>query len=362
MKKRKPIYKILRRVNINMNENKSRDVLFVMSGTGFSQYLFADLYSDERVTVIKGFLKRIHNPVISFIRRVWFSRTVNSIINMPFKNIWKCALRDVNWSHETKYSVVFMGTSLYFTDYKFLSKIREKYDVKYILILLDPWENEVASKTAQCFEKKMGFDYIFSFDPTDVEKYDFIYTNVPYSTLFNETKQYITDYDIYLAANVKTKGGAKLFHDIYNHLKSEKVRAHYRLVNVPNKEKIYNNDIIYNHHIEYPEVVKGVKESNCILEILPTDQSGATLRYYESVLYNKKLLTNNKDVVNLPFYNPEYMHVFEKPEDIDWDWVKERIPIDYHYDGRFSPTHLIDRIIELEEEKEGEQNAEKETP
>ena len=26
--------------------------------------------------------------------------------------------------------------------------------------------------------------------------------------------------------------------------------------------------------------------------------------------------------------------------------------MDYYYDGRFSPTHLIDKIIELEEEKD----------
>ena len=42
------------------------------------------------------------------------------------------------------------------------------------------------------------------------------------------------------------------------------------------------------------------------------------------------------------------MHIFEKAEDIDWDWVKERIPVDYHYDGRFSPVHIIDEIEYLE--------------
>ena len=120
--------------------------------------------------------------------------------------------------------------------------------------------------------------------------------------------------------------------------------------------------IIYNKRIPYSEVVEKNKASNCILEIISSGQSGASLRYYEAVCYNKKLLTNNKNVVNLPFYNPDYIHVFEKPEDIDWDWVKERIQVDYHYDGRFSPTHLIDKIIELEEEKEKQQNAEKETP
>ncbi len=54
------------------------------------------------------------------------------------------------------------------------------------------------------------------------------------------------------------------------------------------------------------------------------------------------------------------MKVFEKPEDIDWEWVKERITVDYHYDGRFSPRHLIDKIIELEEEREKKKNGEKE--
>lgn len=100
-------------------------------------------------------------------------------------------------------------------------------------------------------------------------------------------------------------------------------------------------------------------KSNCILEVLATGQSGATLRYYEAVCYNKKLLTNNKNIVNLPFYNPEWMHVFENTEDIDWGWVKERVPVDYHYDGRFSPIHLIDRIIELEEQKEAQSGGEK---
>ena len=291
--------------------------------------------------------------MIDFIRKAHFSGKLNSIINIPFKNIWKCALRDV-------YCVVFMGTALRSTDYKYLSKIREQYDVKYILLLLDPWGNDVASRVARFFEQKMGFDYIFSFDLQDVKKYGFIYTNVPYSAVFDEVEKNI-EYDIYLAANIKTKGGVKIFHEIFNYLASEGVHAHYRLVNVPETDQKYKEEIIYNRHIEYPEIIKGVKKSNCILEVLPTDQSGATLRYYEAVCYNKKLLTNNKNVVNLPFYNPDYIHVFERPEDIDWNWVKERIPVDYHYDGRFSPTHLIDKIIELEEEKEKQQNAEKET-
>jgi hypothetical protein len=38
------------------------------------------------------------------------------------------------------------------------------------------------------------------------------------------------------------------------------------------------------------------------------------------------------------------MRVFKSALDIDVDWVSKRDVVDYHYDGRFSPTHLIDLI------------------
>lgn len=95
-----------------------------------------------------------------------------------------------------------------------------------------------------------------------------------------------------------------------------------------------------------------MKHSNCILEVLIEGMTGATLRYNEAVCYNKKLLTNNKNIVNLPFYDPRYMRVFDSPDDIDVEWVRKQVPIDYHYDGRFSPTHIIDEILELEEQRQ----------
>ena len=62
------------------------------------------------------------------------------------------------------------------------------------------------------------------------------------------------------------------------------------------------------------------------------------------MVYNKKLLTNNKNVKKFKFYNPEYMKVFEKIEDIDWKWLHEIINVNYHYDGSFSPLRFIKEI------------------
>jgi hypothetical protein len=59
------------------------------------------------------------------------------------------------------------------------------------------------------------------------------------------------------------------------------------------KEKKIRKNIIYlDKMIPYKMVVKLVQESNVILELVQEDQDGNTLRFYESIAYEKKLLTN----------------------------------------------------------------------
>ena len=45
------------------------------------------------------------------------------------------------------------------------------------------------------------------------------------------------------------------------------------------------------------------------------------------------------------------MKYFDKVEDIDPNWVKEKINIDYGYKGEFSPIYLIDFIQSLIEKE-----------
>lgn len=60
-----------------------------------------------------------------------------------------------------------------------------------------------------------------------------------------------------------------------------------------------------------------------------------------------KNLTNNPNIKELSFYNPKYMQHFESVEDIDFEWVKKRELIDYHYNNEFSPNHILGKLEEL---------------
>ena len=329
----------------------SRKQFIVVFCGGFINYIYSDLRLDDRVIVLEKTTKQFNNFFLKALRHIHINSGLNEKIDLPFKGIWGKSLDEIKWDNETQYYVIFVDP--YPLPPSYLIGLREKNNIKYILLATFVWGNNTwYSKMQRNYEKELKYDYIFSFDPSDAEKYNFIYNPVSYSVI-SPNGSNTTEYDLYLAANAKTRGRLPVFNEIYEHIRGKGVSTHYRLTGVKNDNQVFKGEIIYNKPIKYPEIIEGVKKSNCILEVLARGQSGCTLRYYESVCYNKKLLTNNKNVVNLPFYNPDYIHIFEKPEDIDCDWVKERIPVDYHYDGRFSPTHLIDRIIELEEEKEG---------
>ncbi len=81
-------------------------------------------------------------------------------------------------------------------------------------------------------------------------------------------------------------------------------------------------------------------KAKCILEIVQEGQSALTMRPYEAVCYNRKLLTNNRSILDFKYYDSRFIQYYEDPADIDWDWVKDNTLVDYGYQGDFSPEFL----------------------
>ena len=326
-------------------------ILIPTDTTGWNtlQYnMFHDVIDRKDVCWLKGRIKHINFMPLRFLRRIHLSRKINNLLPLPFKSIWRTCLDDIEWDDDTKYFIIFIDSPFPFTLRK-ITQLKRQHNICYAILLLNSWIGEYAKVNKQYIDSS-DIDYVFSYDYGDSISQGFIFCDMLYSKL-PITSTYSGSDIYYIGGN---NGRLKTIHDIFQGIKKQNLTGYFRVTNVSSKEMLYPDDIKYNQFIDYDKAVEEMSDCNCILELLrdPHKQVCATLRYYEAVCYNKKLLTNNKNVINLPFYNPDYIHIFEKPEDIDWDWVKERVPVDYHYDGRFSPTHLIDKIIELEEAKE----------
>ena len=184
----------------------------------------------------------------------------------------------------------------------------------------------------------------FTFDPRDAEDNGFKYTTSVYS--YQEVEQGGVETDIYFSFLGLDR--LEQVRELADFFEAKGVKSNF--IYVGNIDEEHKMGLVKNtkQRLPYSEILKDTIQANCLLEILRPGQSGATLRYYEAVCYNKKLLTTNKNIVNLPFYNPQYIKVFEKLSDIDYEWVRRREPVDYHYDGSFSPIHFLEEIVEVD--------------
>lgn len=73
--------------------------------------------------------------------------------------------------------------------------------------------------------------------------------------------------------------------------------------------------VLIDKGISYHEIIKLISQSKCIVELQEQGQTGLTLRAMEALFFQKKLLTDNKEVMKCDFYRQENIFVLGHDED-----------------------------------------------
>ncbi len=89
----------------------------------------------------------------------------------------------------------------------------------------------------------------------------------------------------------RDKGREQKLIELKNKLETKNVKCNFHIVK-DNKDFVNYNDYL-----------KMVAKSKCILDLSYTLPCGLSLRPLEALYFNKKLITNNTDIVNYKFYN-----------------------------------------------------------
>lgn len=193
--------------------------------------------------------------------------------------------------------------------------------------------------------RDLQLDYIFTYDLDEAGIFGFPYFEV-YSRLDKLGNKEHKIYDIFYCGSVAhlwKMSRYEIVKEIYDYLGEEVLRDFHMVFE--NDAKGFECEFKRKKRLSYAEILKHDLASNVILEIVSDGKYGATFRYCEAVVYNIKLLTNNPNIVKYPFYNPRYMKLFSKVEDIDVEWIKKREKVDYHYNGEFSPKSFMDEFF-----------------
>ena len=315
-------------------------VLLVYGKTNHHLGLWNDLRKDSRVI-----LRSTETRAISIMHRIYytilryFGKDPRKINYYQYYDIFKIVPK-------ISYLIIIDG-ALNVIDISELNKCRRlNPNLKIYLYLINSIEAQSPiMKGVRPKINKFNWDAILTFDLNDSQKYGYKYMAFCYYSSHHISKVFEDLNDAYFVGGLKG-GRNETIYQVCNFLLSKGVKCMSDLMLIGNVEpKTIKGVYYYRGWKPYDEILAKVNASNCIIEICQKGQTGATLRYFEAVCMNKKLLTNNKNIINFPFYNQKWMKIFSSVDDIDAEWVKKREPIDYKYNGEFSPTHLIDIIL-----------------
>ena len=158
------------------------------------------------------------------------------------------------------------------------------------------------------------FDKVFSFQKNDVERYGF---------------NFITNYS-YIKGPIIKNSNTKIKWQVFNVSRLdrridilEKISKSLNQLKIPNRIIVVGNNKFKKnkiHNLEHTTLYMPIEEvqdlimkSNAMLDVVcRDDQSGLSFRVFESMMYRKKLITSNVDIINYDFYNPNNILVVNK--------------------------------------------------
>lgn len=283
-----------------------------------------------------------HQITFPFLIDSLFYRHVCSS-RLPFKKFWTKLYiwrlgRYVRSLASSEDKICFLllagGKNNILLKYGLAEKLREKYRKSKIVFFI----NDLVSKTKQPISLiKDKADLVISFDPGDADKYQLLNHVIPYSDYKFGTSE--IEYDITFVGAAKDRLKELLI--IHKYLISQGINSYFHIINVPLKDQVDVEGVVYSGFISYEENLKILSRSRCIIEIVQKEGTGNTIRVGEAIIMGKKILTNNPFIRTNGVYDPTNMSVFTSCEDINLEFIKDRREVRYYLKERMYPINLL---------------------
>lgn len=208
---------------------------------------------------------------------------------------------------------------------------------------------------------KSLYDKVLSFDEIDAEKYGLIHYDLFMSNLIKENRKDKGSQKNDLLFLGQNKERINLLSEIYEFLTPKNILCKFKIYSDSSQKNIleeiisdinidsYEGIDFFNQWQSYSDIIDETLSTQCILEIVKDpSHSGCTLRTMEAIVLKKKLLTNNRYIVDKAFFNKNQMSVFNSPEEIDVDFIKKEMNEEDFVDPELvSPKKLLQFIDSL---------------
>jgi len=319
---------------------------FVIFASKF--YVYETAYSD-----IFGFInvKYINDPIarknkfIKLLYRIHHSPWINKYINLPLKSIWFKSYFTYDFEENKPICFIFFRDTLYLEKLGYIDYLKNKYnESKFVVFfqdLISLYPNIIDIK--HC---KNVFDLILSFDHKEAEKHNLIYSPLVNSKSKNDLSSDYDESDIFFLGFAKNR--LDLIHRTYEILKNKNLKCIFFLVGVKKEDQKYSNEIKYIKSMDYIDNLRYIAKTKCLLEIMQIGGHGYTQRMVEAITYYKKIITNNIQIKNAPFYSHLNILNFSDPQEIidNTEFFKDfSRKANHNYEDEISPKKLLELIL-----------------
>lgn len=319
--------------------------IVVDTGSESNRSMMSDIGRLENGVQLSG-VYNINNKILKFLLRLHFSYSINCKIILPGKSIWKSfmVINNMIKDENTEYYIIIVNNAIHKLCISDLNELAKRNNVHLVSLIIDVFNKLPAN--VRLMIKKTNFEQYYSFQRSDCQKYGFKFTNQIYSKDKIPNVKEKLKYDVYFVGLEKDR--IDEIYKIYCFLESNCIKCKFKVIINKNMKKRYQKKYpgieFLNKRVGYNTILNDIAHTKCILEICQEGQDGLTMRFYEAIFYNKKLITNNMSARDSEFYNDKYMNIIQNVQDIDVDMIKRNDEIKYDYHDEMSPIHFLESI------------------
>lgn len=313
--------------------------VFFGSMADFLRISYEDL---NKVDFAKYLYRRIDtdNPVLTKLYQLHTSPVTNRLFRLPGQGVWNRMAFRGKFNDNKPLCFLFSPSSRWLND-RFINYLHKKYpDCKVGVYFGDLVQYSYPHGFDDLKEK---MDICLSFDHSDAKKYGMHCYTLPYSYYDIPEDDSIAESDVYFVGKAKDRLDKIL--TAYEKFRDAGLKCEFYITGVEPENQKYADEIHYCGQMSYIENLKHIRATKALLEIMQQGGHGYTLRACEAIMHDKKMITDNPEIKDAPFYSPERISVFKDTEEIDADFVlKEPIKADYQYKEELSPLKMLEFI------------------
>lgn len=315
-----------------------RKLLVVYPNRDYGKLMWEDLKKDPHVDFIESPLNT-KNRFYKQLFRFHYSFRINQKMELPGKQLWDAhySLAHYDFDDNIDYIILFTDVSLCNYRREFLEKLKKRGNIKFALVLINSFY-----RMRKIIEPMLGcFNLVYTYDKKEAALFGFKYYPTVYS-MVSRTEKEVAPRTCFFVGVAKDRLNKLIA--VYDQLEKRGLNPEFYISGVARNKQISRSRIIYNKWLPYKIALKKTLQSSCVVEIMDKNNAGVTLRTLEAICYNKRLITNNKKIIDSPFYKSAYIHLIDQRNVNSGDFWNFQKPVEYGYDGRYSPLVFLNRL------------------